>query len=151
MEKETIIEFVPSKGIKCNKIEIYFGDIRDHLRKSLSNKQQKGRWNSEDNYENFNDTKTWFRLHYKNNKLSEIEILEGTLVYKDKPILYENAKSVLKIFTNEGYKFVNKGRDTGWVCEELKVAFNKSSNMGGEGSAISYCYLANDISHLLED
>ncbi len=147
--------FNPEKGVQCDEVVINFGMTRAEIRKALNNEQEFNfsRGETEDSYEEFQNTSTWFRLGYNQKDfLQEIEFLSGKLTFKNITILGgSNVSDILQQFKSSGYKFYRKKYVDGLLCKELKMVIASSEDMGGEGEECEYFYTSSDITHLLEE
>ena len=144
-------EFIPNKGIRCESVELFFGKARDSIRKLMGNEEQYNfsRSSIEDSYENYQNTRTWIRLTYtENDKLNEIEFLDGTLKLDEIEIIGYNKNSIQLIseLTNMNFKLTR--REDYWICEKSKFTFSNSEDMGGDSDECVYFYTANNVAHL---
>ena len=149
-------QFIPDKGIQCDDVEIFFGMDRWEIRIKLNNEHEfnYSRFETEDSYQEYQNSGTWFRLGYNdNNLLQEIEFLEGRLSMSKIIILgsRQSLQSILKNFSKEGFSFYKLEYDNGWLCEALKCTLASAQEMGGDSDECSYFYVSADISHLLEN
>jgi hypothetical protein len=127
-----------------------FGSDRQDLRTKLKYdlEKNKGRFDTEDSYGN-SLPDNWFRLHFDHNKLSEIELLGGTVTVDSVPITIDaDLKETLKRLTDKGFVF-EKG-DYGYSDFSNLFDIGDSEENGGEPNQIIWFYTATSFDHLKE-
>ena len=130
------------------KIKLTFGSERTTLRNLLKfdQSQNQGRSDSEDIYWN-SSSDNWFRLSFDNNKLSEIEILRGTVVVDSVPIrLRTNLKETLTLLSDKNYVF--KKGDNSFTDFENLIDIGDSETNGGDTNESVWFYTSTNFDHL---
>lgn len=149
-------EFIPGTGIKCDDVVIRFGMNKTDARNLLSNEQEfnYSRSESEDNYNEFQNTPTWFNLSYDDkNLLREIEFHSGKLRYNEIALLGgdNDIIELVEQLQSLGFVFRKNEYGEGLLCEQLKAVIASAEDMGGDGDKCDYFYTSSDITHLLEE
>jgi hypothetical protein len=126
-----------------NAFDLLFGTHRAQLRErfNYSPGVNKGRFEAEDSYDSFlGDNTQWFRLGFDNDKLFEIEVLAGEVVFDNIVIRAgTDLNAVLNKMAEKGYRF--KEWDYGFINHEIKIDLGDSEKNGGQANLIYWILL----------
>lgn len=129
-------ELVPGKGIRHGDTKIFFGARRKEMRKALGeHKPPEGEinWEDEDEYEV--DGNEWLRLRYLDDKLCDIEVLGGSLVFDGIELKATDIRTVKDKLNNLGLAisdesdWLSEGRD----CVDLQIVIATLTDIGEPG------------------
>lgn len=147
-------KFVKDKGLVLEEdpnISVFFDQPREVIRQWFRFDRNKnvGRVDYEDNYQNlFDKRNNWLRLGFDNEKLFEIEVLEGAVDIDDVSIqTYGNLNDTLKALEEKGYKF--RIGDYSHTDFDAKIDIGDSDLNGGIPNQIRWFYTAKNFDHLL--
>jgi len=116
-------ELVPGRGIRHGKTEIFFNEKRTTLRAALGEPipPSNPMWDDEDEFVRHGEE--WLRLRFVDNKLADIEVLGGTLSYKDIELKHTDVRTLKDGLNNHGLvltdvtEWLSEGRD----CIDLQI------------------------------
>ena len=131
-------------------IELRFGMARDLVRKMLSYKSEtnSGRFASEDSYLNlFDIPEHWIRLGFENDKLFDIEVLNGIVIFDDIEIqtradlkdILDRLKAIGHVFQETDYSFTNR---------ISKIDLGDSEKNGGISNLIYWILVAENFDYM---
>jgi len=142
--------YIKNTGLQSDNshIKLTFGSDRQSLRTLLDYDpdKNKGRFDTEDSYGN-SLPDNWFRLHFEDNKLFEIELLGGTVMVDNVPIkIDDDLKRTLTRLIQKGFVF-NKG-DYSYTDFFNLIDIGDSEENGGEPNQIRWFYTASNFDHM---
>jgi hypothetical protein len=116
-------ELIPGKGIRFGEIEIFFNKQRTELRAELGfdKKENEGIFDDEDEYGI--DGEDGILLRFLGNKLCDIEVHGGRLVYDDIELKHTDIRKLQDALHNSGIalseesEWLTEGRD----CIDLQI------------------------------
>jgi hypothetical protein len=141
------------KGINTigiQKIELFFGARRNETRELLGydSSFNQGRFENEDSYYNlFGIQDNFIRLGFTEENLSDVEILNGTLIFEEISIKTQSdLKLTLEKLKIKNYHF--KETDYSFVNKIVNIDLGDSTKNGGVDNLIHWILIGKDFSYI---
>jgi hypothetical protein len=145
-------KFVQAKGLilkEDTNIFLFFDQPRQTIRQQFHFNpiKNKGRADSEDDYQNlFDTTNNWVRLGFDNDRLFEIEVLEGAVEINGVNIRTQgNLTAALKALEEVGFEF-SLGTYS-YTDFDAKIDIGDSDLNGGVPNEVRWFYTAKNFDH----
>ena len=145
---------IKNRGIQSSdgRISLFFNTTKNEIDTAISNDSvtSDGRVENEFCYSNLFNSGLDVRLSFQNEKLTEIEILEGTVfvegvkIHIDSSLMFALLK--LRIKGHKPFKHTY-----GYTFPDLKIDLGDSYENGGDRRVICWFYTAYNIDHLLNE
>ena len=147
-------KYIKNKGIQSleSNVNIFFNTTKNEIDKKISenSKMNNGRNDNEFCYSNLFNTELDIRLNFENEKLKEIEILEGAIIVEGVKIKINSSLRFtawkLRLKGNKYFKHTY-----GYTFPDLKIDLGDRYENGGDRREICWFYTAENIDHLLDE